>query len=87
MSRRGGTTAKFYRETRGLKISDGQSVITGTILTRQGNKWRPGINVSGRSHVFALCDGTIYFTKKKGAYNKTLTYINIKPDKKAKQPK
>jgi len=84
MSGKGGISAKFYRETRGLKVSAGQSVTTGTILTRQGQKWKAGINIGGRTHLFALCDGTVYFTKKKGNYNKGITLVNIKPDKKSK---
>ncbi len=84
MSGKGGTSAKFYRETRGLKISSGQAVTTGTVLTRQGNKWKPGINVGGRSHLFAQCDGSIYFTKKKGTHKKMITLVNIKADKKTK---
>lgn len=81
MSGKGGITAKFYRETAGLKVGSGQLVTTGTILTRQGDKWKPGLNVGGRMHLFALCNGRVYFTKKKGRYNKRVTFINIKPTK------
>ena len=74
----GGITSKYYKETRGIKVSGGQLVKAGTVLTRQGHRWRPGINVLGQMHLNAGCDGEIYFTKKKGHYNKAITYINIK---------
>ena len=75
----GGTTAKFYRETRGLKVSGGQKVTAGTILTREGNQWKPGLNVIGRSHLTAACDGEVYFTKKKGSYKQVVTLVNVRP--------
>ncbi|HQP09916.1 MAG TPA: 50S ribosomal protein L27 [Candidatus Omnitrophota bacterium] len=79
MSRLGKTTKKFYRETRGVKVSGGQKVTCGTVLTRQGDKWKSGINVTGRMHLTAGCDGEVYFTKKKGTHKKVVTYINIRP--------
>ena len=75
----GGITSKFYRETRGLKVTGGQFVRAGTILTRNGNQWKPGINVIGRSSLTAAIDGEVYFTHKKSRYNKAITLINIKP--------
>ena len=75
----GGLTSKFYKETRGVKVSGGQKVPAGTLLTREGHKWHPGLNVNGRMHLVANCEGEVYFTKKKGRFNKEITYINIKP--------
>jgi len=57
----------------GVKRSDGQSVLAGTILIRQrGTTINPGTNVGmGRDHtLFALIDGTVRYehatrTKKK----------------------
>jgi len=79
----GGITHKHYAETKGMKVTNGQSVKRGTILTREGAKWKAGINVGGKGTLYALCDGTVYFTKKKGTYRtkKRYTYINIKPEK------
>ncbi|MFA5260689.1 MAG: 50S ribosomal protein L27, partial [Candidatus Omnitrophota bacterium] len=57
MAKKGGLTSKFYRETRGVKVSGGQYVKAGTILTREGDKWKPGINVIGQTHLNAICDG------------------------------
>ena len=77
----GGITSKFYRETRGIKVSGGQVVKSGTVLTRKGDKWKPGLNVTGRMHLTAACDGEIYFMKKKSTYNRVITLINVKPSK------
>ncbi len=79
MARKGGITNKFYKETRGLKVSGGQVVTSGTILTRQGHRWQPGINIIGRTSLVAACAGEVYFTRKKNHYNKSTTYINIRP--------
>ncbi|MFP4473885.1 MAG: 50S ribosomal protein L27 [Candidatus Omnitrophota bacterium] len=79
MAKVGGKTTKFYKETRGLKTSGGQQVKGGTVLTRQGHRWKPGVNVTGQMHLNAACDGEIYFTRKKNSYNKMITYINVRP--------
>ena len=50
----------------GVKRSDGQSVLAGTILVRQrGTKIKPGKNVGlGKDHtIFSLIDGIVKFTK------------------------
>ena len=74
----GGLTAKFYRETRGVKVSGGQFVKSGTVLTRKGDRWKPGINVIGLMSLTAACDGEVYFTKKRGNYKRTVTYIHVR---------
>jgi ribosomal protein L27 len=74
----GGLTSKYYIETRGIKVSGGQFVKSGTMLTREGDKWQPGINVIGRSHLTASCDGEVYFTKKRNRYKRLITLINIR---------
>lgn len=97
MAQRGGLSHIHYTETRGLKVAAGQFVTTGSVLTRQGNKWKAGLNVADSGTLFAKIDGTVYFTRKRSAYRKTdiHTVINIKPQKpavasagtkKAKQP-
>jgi ribosomal protein L27 len=85
MARKGGISSQFYRETRGLKTSGGQRVKAGTVLTRQGNHWKSGINVIGQMHLTAGCDGEVYFTRKRGGYNKSVTFINVRPLKAAKK--
>ena len=78
MAKVGGKTNKFYTETRGLKVSGGQVVKAGSMLTREGHRWKPGVNILGDMHLTAKCDGEIYFTRKKNRYNKAVTYINIR---------
>lgn len=77
----GGISSKYYWETAGVKVSGGQKVKAGTILTRQGNRWKPGINVIGDNSLTAAVDGEVYFTRKKNSYNRVVTIINIKPSK------
>jgi len=75
----GGISSKYYCETAGIKVSGGQKVKSGTILTRQGNQWKRGLNVNGRSSLTAACAGEVYFTRRKNGSNKVITLINIKP--------
>ena len=74
----GGLTAKFYKETKGIKVSGGQKVKAGTVLTREGHKWQRGINVTGLTSLVAKCEGEVYFTRKRNNYKKVVTYINIR---------
>lgn len=82
MVRVGGLTKKYYKETRGIKVTGGQKVKAGTVLTRKGDRFKPGINVGGLMHLTAKVDGEVYFTKKKNNYNRIVTLVNIKADKK-----
>ena len=75
----GGISSKYYVETAGVKVSGGQVVKAGTVLTRQGEKWQRGLNVIGRASLTAGIAGEVYFTRKKNSYNKIVTLINIKP--------
>jgi len=78
----GGVTHKHYADTAGLKVAGNQLVKKSTLLTRNGNNWLAGLNVAGKGGaLYALCDGLVYFTKKKGSYKRTkiYTYIHIKP--------
>ncbi len=88
MAQRGGISHIHYKETKGLKVNNGQWVKSGAILTRDGNKWKPGINVGGRNNtLYALCSGRIYFTKRKATprAKKVSTFINIRKERKQKQ--
>ena len=75
----GGITSKFYRETKGIKVSGGEKVKAGTILTREGHRWKPGKNVTGNMHLVAICEGEVYFTHKKSTFRKSVTYVNVNP--------
>ena len=84
MTKVGGLTSKYYKETKGIKVAGGEKVKSGTVLTRQGDRWKAGINVTGKTHLTASCGGEIYFTKKKNTYNRLVTIINVKADSKSK---
>ncbi|MDD3374102.1 MAG: 50S ribosomal protein L27 [Candidatus Omnitrophica bacterium] len=87
MAKVGGLSKINYKETRGIKVAGGSKVKAGTVLTRQGDKWKPGINVAGRMHLTAACDGEVYFEKKRGTYKKTVTFVNIRPVEKTEKKK
>lgn len=75
----GGLSHKIYKETRGMKVSGGQEVKAGTMLTRQGDKWKPGINVRGLMHLSAAVNGEVYFTRKRiRKTGKVDTFINVR---------
>lgn len=74
----GGLSHKSYKETSGIKVTGGQKVKSGTVITREGDVWKPGINVLGRMKLSAACDGEIYFTRKRNATKKICTYVNIR---------
>jgi ribosomal protein L27 len=86
MARKGGLSAKFYRETAGIKVTGGQTVKAGTMLTRQGDKWKPGLNVVGRMHLTSIVAGQVYFTHKRNTYGNAVTVVNVRSVE-AKAPK
>ncbi|MCM8796193.1 MAG: 50S ribosomal protein L27 [Candidatus Omnitrophica bacterium] len=62
-----------------LKVSCGQFVKTGEILSRGINTYRAGLNVKGINTLYALCCGKVYFTRKKTSGGRMRTFINIQP--------
>jgi large subunit ribosomal protein L27 len=53
----------------GVKVFGGSTVLAGAIIVRQrGTKFHPGANVGlgGDDTLFALADGTVQFTSRKG---------------------
>jgi large subunit ribosomal protein L27 len=64
----------------GVKRSDGQVVLAGTIIVRQrGTAIRPGNNVGvGRDHtLFALIDGTVRFEHATKDRKKASVYAEV----------
>ena len=61
------------------KTSGGMVVKTGQILVRGVDTYKAGVNVKGPGTLFALCDGKIYFSRKKTSHGKLRTFVNIKP--------
>lgn len=64
------------------KVSEGMIVTTGKILVRGVDTYKAGVNVKGLGTLFALCNGKVYFTRRKTSHGKLRTFVNIKPTKK-----
>ena len=75
----GGKSHSFYKETCGIKVSGGQTIKSGAILTRQGDRWKPGLNVHGTIKLSSACAGEVYFTRKRVKSGKVATFVNIRP--------
>jgi ribosomal protein L27 len=71
------------KKGKGLKVSDGQPVKVGQLLSRGINVYKSGKNVKGLSDMVALCAGKVYFSHKKTSHGKFRTFINVAPDTKA----
>lgn len=67
------------KKDKALKVSSGMPVKTGHILARGVPVYKAGINVKGMGTLFALCGGTVYFSRKKTNHGKFRTFINVKP--------
>ena len=65
------------KKDKALKVSSGNIVKTGQILSRGLSTYKAGINVKGIATLHALCPGKIYFTRKKTSHGKARTFINI----------
>lgn len=62
-----------------IKVSSGQRVKTGEILSRGVSTYKPGKNVGGLNTLYALCPGEIAFSRKKTNSGKARTFINVIP--------
>ncbi len=60
-----------------LKVSGGQLVKTGELLCRGINTYHAGVNVKGTGTIFALCEGKIYFSRKKVTKGPVKKFINV----------
>lgn len=67
------------KKDKSIKVSNGQLVKTGQILSRGLSAYKAGVNVKGQAALYALCPGKVYFTKKKTSHGKGRTFINIAP--------
>ena len=61
------------------KVSSGMLVKTGKILVRGVDTYKAGVNVRGLGTLFALCEGKVYFTRKKTSKGRVRTFVNIRP--------
>ncbi len=67
------------KKDKALKVSNGQSVKTGQILSRGIDTYKAGHHAKGLDTLFALCPGKVYFTRKKTSHGKVRTLINVEP--------
>jgi len=65
------------KKDKALKVSNGQTVKTGQILSKGIDTYKAGHNTKGLDTLFALCPGEVYFTRKKTSHGKVRTFINI----------
>lgn len=65
------------KKDKATKVSGGMSVKTGQILVRGMPAYKAGKNVLGLDTIFSLCEGEVYFTKKKTSHGKVRTFINV----------
>lgn len=69
------------KKDKAVKVSAGQSVKTGQILVRGLPTYKAGINTKGEGTIYSLCEGEVYFSKKKTSHGKVRTFANVKPVK------
>lgn len=74
------------KKDRAIKVSSGEKVLTGQILSRGIMTYKAGRNVRGIDTLYALCPGKVSFSKKKTSHGKVRTFINILPLKEKHQP-
>ena len=74
------------KKDKAVKVSNGEFVKTGKILIRGVPVYKSGVNVKGLGTLYALCQGKVYFSKKKTSHGKVRTFVNIAPLKE-KSPK
>lgn len=69
------------KKDKAIKVSCGQFVNTGQILSRGIMTYKPGCNVAGLDTLYALCSGRVSFSKKKTSHGRPRTFIHIIPVK------
>lgn len=69
------------KKDKALKVSSGQPVKTGQILSRCMDFYKAGKNVKGRGTLYTLCSGRISFSRKKTSHGQFRTFINVIPEK------
>jgi len=67
------------KKDKGVKVTAGQIVKCGQLLTRHINTIKPGANVKGINSLSALCAGKVCFKKKRTPSGKIRAYLAIEP--------
>ncbi len=65
------------KKDKAMKVSNGQTVKTGQILSKGIDTYKAGHNVKGLGTLFALYPGKVYFTRRKTSHGKVRTLINV----------
>lgn len=69
------------KKDKAIKVANGELVKAGEILARGMDSYKAGQNVRGLGTLFAICEGQVYFSRKKTNHGKMRTFINIRPVK------
>lgn len=67
------------KKDKSMKVSGGQMVKAGQVLSRGIATYKAGRNVRGLDSIYALCNGEVHFSKKKTPHGKVRTFINVMP--------
>lgn len=67
------------KKDKAMKVSGGQVVKTGQILSRGFSTYKAGLNVKGLGTLYATAQGEVYFSHKKTPHGKIRTFINVQP--------
>lgn len=65
------------KKDKAIKVSSGESVKTGQILSRGIMTYKAGRNVRGIDTLYALCPGKVSFSKNKTSHGRPRTFIHI----------
>ena len=67
------------KKDKAMKVSCGQLVKTGQILSRGIMTYKAGRNVEGIDTLQALCPGKVSFSKRKTSHGRARTFIHVLP--------
>jgi ribosomal protein L27 len=67
------------KKDKAVKVSGLRQVKSGQILVRGLSAYKAGRNVAGQGALFALCEGKVYFSRKKTSRGRVRTFINVLP--------
>jgi len=69
------------KKDKAIKVSSGESVKAGQILVRGLSNYKAGLNTKGIDPLYAVCDGYVYFSRKKTPHGRIRTFVNVKAKK------
>ncbi len=75
------------KKDKAIKVSSGQLVSAGTILSRGISTYKAGKNDKGLATLHPICDVQVYFSKTKTSHGRVRTFINVLAVKQEKKEK